>query len=99
MYDWNLIHLKCSKELAILRLLKEKKKTIFHLKKRLSLILWESLMAPFWNSGTLRWALQPSDGSTLSPPGGNMADVQEQQLGSTRAIYTHIESMISWVRG
>lgn len=33
MYDWNLIHLKCSKELAILRLLKEKKKNHFPFKE------------------------------------------------------------------
>ena len=37
--------------------------------------------------------MQPSDGSTLSPPGGNMAEVQDQQLGSKIAVYTHVESM------
>ena len=37
--------------------------------------------------------MQPSDGSTLSPPGGNTAEVQDQQLGSKIAVYTHVESM------
>ena len=37
--------------------------------------------------------MQPRDGSTLSPPGGNRAEVQDPQLGSKIAIHAQVESM------